>query len=558
MLKTLTRKMLAVIIFIVILCAASFATISYYEIQRSVTNQMERDGTTLIINLKREIIKNHISDLKGLQDIFKEIKNDSNGNLVYISLSDENSTVIVSDNSEIKEGNGSDVDAVSSATSKGDVSTVVSEQKTMGQMLTIASGEKVFNISTDFSYSEELSGALNLGISLSSMYDQIKQSMIETILLSLFIILIAGVIGIVMAQKIIIKPIKTMSKKLKVFADGDFTVDFEYKTNDEIGDMSTAMNHMKESLREMVREIKENGYQVSRNSQKLTTVIEETSTTAEGISKASEELAMGSNDLANNSQDGLERLNTLADEINTIFQRADIMKESIEQTRLANETGTSCIQELKDAINENVLVTNKVKEQVDMLGSKSETITQITTVIKNIAKQTNLLALNAMIESARAGENGKGFAVVAGEIGELAEQTSKSIIGIENIIREVSLAIATTQEFMDQGSNVINKTTDVSSETGKAFIQIELTVAKIISEISVIIDGITRVNNDKNEVVEAIESISSIAQQTTSATEEISSTLEQQLVSMEYVSESARELQSIAVELEHLIGQFKL
>ncbi len=554
MFKSLSSRILAVIILLIALCCASLIGVSYYVIQLSVTNQMKSDGSTLIQNLKREIKDKHVTSLSALQEIFMEIKDESNGNIVYVSLSDENAQVIVSD--EILATSGDDsADAISSATSEGNVSEVLEQQTTIGQIITTATGEKVYNVSTDFVMSEQISGALNLGISLKSMYDQIRQSLIITAMLSFIIMLVACVSAIIMARRII-RPITLMSGSLKTFAKGDFTVGFTSKGKDEIGEMGDALSEMEQTLRTMVAEISQNAGRVTKSSQELTSVCLDTSGMAEGIARASGELATASTTLATSSVDGFEQLNNLANEITLISQRADGMKSSIIETKQSNAIGLNNIRELLEAVTANEEVTIKIKEMVDMLGNKSEAITDITNVIKNISEQTKLLALNAMIESARAGETGKGFAVVANEIRKLSDQTASSVENIEKIIDEVSSAIAETQDYVTKGSEVLIRTTAVSKDTKKAFKQIDKSITTIVEEIQIMIDSIDQVDRHKNEVVGAIESISAIAEETTSSTEEIASSLELQLVAIESASSSARQLQEIAQELEKLVGQF--
>ncbi len=558
MMKSLTLKLVSMIVALIFVCSVALIGISYFEIYRSVTNQMKSDGSTLIANVKREIILNQVTGTADLQNIFRQIKTESDGNIAYVSLSDETGGLVVSDNSTITaEGEIGSADAVSSATSSGDVSQVVSGQETVGQILELPSGEKCYNVSTNMSIGEEFNGALNIGISLESMYEQIQNALMETILITLIVMVLAIAAGIILSRRII-NPIVRMSGRIKTFSEGDFTVGFEHESQDEIGKMATALNHMQLTLKDMVSDIQANSSMVSENSQNLTEICDETSQVAEGIAKASGELAKASTDLAVNSQEGYERLNRLANEINSIFKRTDYMKESIDQTVDANQSGTKYIHELMGAIDENVSVSKKIKELVDVLGEKSQAIAEITSVIKNISEQTSLLALNAMIESARAGESGKGFTVVAQEIGKLSEQTAKSIAGIEQIVNEVSSAITQTQDYVDQGDEVIIHTAEVSKETGKAFDRIEGSIASIIKEVQVLIEAITKVNSDKNEVVDAIESISAIAEETTSSTQEISSSLELQLTKIENASQAAHELKNIALELESMISQFKV
>ncbi len=99
-----------------------------------------------------------------------------------------------------------------------------------------------------------------------------------------------------------------------------------------------------------------------------------------------------------------------------------------------------------------VVVGNAVTA-MERIEHASKQISQIISVIDEIAFQTNLLALNAGVEAARAGEAGKGFAVVAQEVRELAQRSA-------NAAKEIKALIGNSEVAVSEGVKLVNETGD--------------------------------------------------------------------------------------------------
>ena len=241
------------------------------------------------------------------------------------------------------------------------------------------------------------------------------------------------------------------------------------------------------------------------------------------VGAGAQEIASASLDLSRRTEQqaaSLEETAAALDEITaTVKRSADGARQASEAAAVARADA----RKSGDVVAETVTAMGEIEQS-------SRQITQIISVIDEIAFQTNLLALNAGVEAARAGEAGRGFAVVASEVRGLAQRSAEAA-------KEIKTLIATSSAQVAQGVRLVG-------ETGQSLSEIVGRVAEM--------DGLV------SEIASSAQEQATALAQVNVAVNQMDQVTQQNAAMVEEATAAANSLSHESQELAALVGQFQL
>jgi methyl-accepting chemotaxis protein-2 (aspartate sensor receptor) len=303
-------------------------------------------------------------------------------------------------------------------------------------------------------------------------------------------------------QRVVSRPLGDAKSAAERLAAGDLTVRLAPASQDEIGQLMSAMNGISSGLATLVTSIRQGTDQVAT---------------------ASAQIAAGNQDLSSRTE---HQAGALEETASSMDELTATVKQNADNARQANQLVASA----SSVAAKGGEVVAQVVSTMDAINDSSRKIVDIISVIDGIAFQTNLLALNAAVEAARAGEQGRGFAVVASEVRSLAQRSGGAARDIKRLI-----------------DDSVDKVRIGSSLVGEAGKTMEEVVASV-RNVSAIMAEITAASQEQStgiqEVNQAVLSMDQVTQQNAALVEEAAA--------------AAHSLQDMSATLAEAVSVFKL
>jgi methyl-accepting chemotaxis protein len=337
-------------------------------------------------------------------------------------------------------------------------------------------------------------------------------------------------VGIGLLSSDIHRGIQALKDTLDKVAQGDLTATVPFKRKDELGEMGQSLENTTTRLQHIVEGVKRAADKAANSSTSLSHQLEQV--IARGATR---------NERVMHVAAAMEEISVANSEVASSASGAG---EAVHRNEEYARQGDANMVKNRAAMEKVVATAHDSVSIVSNLNDSIQKIGQITTVIKEIADQTNLLALNAAIEAARAGEQGRGFAVVADEVRKLAERTSSSTSEISGVVKSIRDETEAAVTSMSEVEREVQESANFNSLTGEALKQI--------------VEAANQVTGLVGHIAESTKEQTSATEDVARSMEEISALTEENSANIRQVGQAADDVSHIAIELQQLVGQFRV
>lgn len=379
--------------------------------------------------------------------------------------------------------------------------------------------------------------------------------------ITIFIVAVACIIAFIINLYIatgISKNMKMLLTNLGLMSKGDLTIEMDINDRNEFGLLAEQILTMEHSTRDLITKVSQITETVSDSSDHVFKVANNISEAFSSIKEVMDDINSGIENQAEDTQDCNLKMDYLSKNIQLVTENIEHISDYMDKAKIMVTDGIKDMNQLKQSSVSTSQITHVIIEDIHDMNEKSKAISDIITVICEIADQTRLLSLNASIEAARAGEYGRGFSVVAEEIRKLADHSSNSVYAIQKIVDEINHHTMNTVKMAKEAEIIVNNQEATVESSLVYFTNIIQTIEELFNNVIGVKNNMRQMDESRADTLSSIENIAAVSEETVAASTVVTNTVGTQLDALKLLITVSDELKKNMTELENSLQQFKI
>ena len=295
-----------------------------------------------------------------------------------------------------------------------------------------------------------------------------------------------GVIARAGLAAAVVKPVSHAIRHFERIAAGDLTVDVKVRSNNEMGQLLTALQTMRDDLIGTVARVRGSTHE---------------------ITQGAKQIASGNVDLSDRTSQQAAALEQTAASL-------EELSAAVRQNTSGAKEASGLAQGALQTVTRGADVVARVNATMNDISASSQKVEEITGIIEGIAFQTNILALNAAVEAARAGEQGRGFAVVASEVRSLAQRSGTAAKEIKELISHSVATVGAGARLVEDARRTMDEARDAVARVSGIMTGIETATLEQS-------DGIEQVNRAIAQIDEVTQRNAALVEEAAAAAQSL-------------------------------------
>jgi methyl-accepting chemotaxis protein len=354
------------------------------------------------------------------------------------------------------------------------------------------------------------------------------------------------------------RAIRYLTRESARFAEGDLVVTDGPALAAELAPLQQQLHRLAERLGKFAMENQAGAGQVAA--------------VAEQVSLALDRLQAG----ASKTRDHGNVLGkTSFDMVSQVQESAGVLKAALELARETALLGAEVEKAGLEAHQVVEIVVRDVRQADQELGYLRESSSYLETVVNQLAEKaalaenslkhvadiaahTKLLALNASIEAARAGNEGRGFSVVALEIRSLAEDTTRAVAEINELLTMIESQVQAVTGATANELASVTRGIQAAQSAEASTRRLDATVEKVRQAAEKIATSTARQDDLSVQSLAGLAKVVELGLSTDQTVKEVSALVEDQYVEINELAALGSALKQTSAELEETAAGLQL